>query len=817
MIEQIITSSIIILVIVVLRKLLKNRISKQLQYALWLIVAIKLFVPFDWIASPLSVMNYADVTDLGQSIYSEQLVNSVKNENNGTVLSTEVKENTTVVANNQAQTNNQMGTNNPTETNEQMETNNQVSQVTSENQISTGVLAKVGAWLPFIWITGMVLLATLFIVTNLHFYLKLKRTRKRVLCELTSRPVYQVAWLSTSCIFGVVRPSIYLTDHVIKDSESYHHVILHEDTHYKHLDHIFSLIRCVCVVVYWFHPLVWIAASFSKRDSEIACDDSVIKRLGEQERIKYGNTLVEMMELCQKKESLFQLTTTMSSDPKSTKERIQLLIKKPRKLIVGSLVAVILAMCLIACTFTGKQEDSQTKSENDKVYEYSFDNGIEVSILPTNQLNDQKVIVKSGEQTKEFALNYDLSDEDPIVRIDRNMTTMKDELYIILPQTKTKDEEEVLNVPYISGQLYCVDLETLELRSDWNAFETVKKAEPVKMRDMNCYSFVFTDASGNEMQLYSGSLSPELLQEDAEVIYDDTLRFTDSLTAYLRVGVKTADTTTWIGFWTDDVTNKNDLSYNDYVFVETRKITEQSILNGEKAILMTDDVLDLNQDGEGDRILLRANNGNDNGVDLDVDYDNFTLKVGDVEIDSEQGIGVRPSIEAISLNQKTIQLMVHQYRYSDAQMTYIYEYDGKSLVKVGEIPSNEIEMKDGQIEAKTLSQFFQTMIITRNYSYENKSVQEISKDFYEHNTNAKVLQEITLFSDEACMNGGIALNVGDEIVVEGTNDKDWVRIRDVKSGEKGYLRISESNCIGFGVKSNTYYPWDLFEGLFFAG
>lgn len=256
---------------------------------------------------------------------------------------------------------------------------------------------------------------------------------------------------------------------------------------------------------------------------------------------------------------------------------------------------------------------------------------------------------------------------------------------------------------------------------------------------------------------------------------------------------------------------------DDYVFVETRKITEQSILNGEKAILMTDDVLDLNQDGEGDRILLRANNGNDNGVDLDGDYDNFTLKVGDVEIDSEQGIGVRPSIEAISLNQKTIQLMVHQYGYSDAQMTYIYEYDGKSLVKVGEIPSNEIEMKDGQIEAKTLSQFFQTMIITRNYSYENKSVQEISKDFYEHNTNAKVLQEITLFSDEACMNGGIALNVGDEIVVEGTNDKDWVRIRDVKSGEKGYLRISESNCIGFGVKSNTYYPWDLFEGLFFAG
>ncbi len=65
------------------------------------------------------------------------------------------------------------------------------------------------------------------------------------------------------------------------------------------------------VAIKLFVPFDWIAASFSKRDSEIACDDSVIKRLGEQERIKYGNTLVEMMGLCQKKESLFQLTKTI--------------------------------------------------------------------------------------------------------------------------------------------------------------------------------------------------------------------------------------------------------------------------------------------------------------------------------------------------------------------------------------------------------------------------------------------------------------------------------------------------------------------------
>ena len=55
-------------------------------------------------------------------------------------------------------------------------------------------------------------------------------------------------------------------------------------THYRHLDHIWTLVRSLCLVLYWFHPLVWVAARLSMEDSELACDEGTFIRLGEEKR-----------------------------------------------------------------------------------------------------------------------------------------------------------------------------------------------------------------------------------------------------------------------------------------------------------------------------------------------------------------------------------------------------------------------------------------------------------------------------------------------------------------------------------------------------
>lgn len=57
MTESLVTSSVLIVVIALLRLVLRGKISQRVQYALWLLVAIRLLVPVSFVTSPVSVMN----------------------------------------------------------------------------------------------------------------------------------------------------------------------------------------------------------------------------------------------------------------------------------------------------------------------------------------------------------------------------------------------------------------------------------------------------------------------------------------------------------------------------------------------------------------------------------------------------------------------------------------------------------------------------------------------------------------------------------------------------------------------------------------
>ena len=56
--EVLISSSVLILALALLRILLRGKISPRLQFALWLLVAVRLLVPVSLGQSPASVMNY---------------------------------------------------------------------------------------------------------------------------------------------------------------------------------------------------------------------------------------------------------------------------------------------------------------------------------------------------------------------------------------------------------------------------------------------------------------------------------------------------------------------------------------------------------------------------------------------------------------------------------------------------------------------------------------------------------------------------------------------------------------------------------------
>ncbi|MBQ3105501.1 MAG: M56 family metallopeptidase [Lachnospiraceae bacterium] len=143
---------------------------------------------------------------------------------------------------------------------------------------------------------GRVIFFLIFTIKNLRFYLYLKRNRIRKGVWKKRLIVYELRNLRSPCLFGIFAPAIYLNEINSQEKRRERLILNHEYTHYRHGDHIWSVVRCLCIILYWYHPLVWIAAAISRRDQELACDAGTLKRIGEKNRIPYKSMLVSMAQ-----------------------------------------------------------------------------------------------------------------------------------------------------------------------------------------------------------------------------------------------------------------------------------------------------------------------------------------------------------------------------------------------------------------------------------------------------------------------------------------------------------------------------------------
>lgn len=137
-----------------------------------------------------------------------------------------------------------------------------------------------------------------FFLSNLSL---MKRLRKnRTLWGRRNRvKIYSASEIKSPCLYGFFRPVIYIPEKLIvgkgqAGEEELEQIITHEYVHYQHRDHIWGMFRMLLVSVYWFHPFVWLAVSCSKKDAELFCDETVIAMLGEERRFSYGEMLVRL-------------------------------------------------------------------------------------------------------------------------------------------------------------------------------------------------------------------------------------------------------------------------------------------------------------------------------------------------------------------------------------------------------------------------------------------------------------------------------------------------------------------------------------------
>lgn len=88
--------------------------------------------------------------------------------------------------------------------------------------------------------------------------------------------------------------TIYVSRNVFDNEEWMKYVVLHEKMHKRQLDPLWDTVRTALQCFFWYNPLVWIASYVSKKDSELSCDERVVKHLSEAECHQYCKSLLEI-------------------------------------------------------------------------------------------------------------------------------------------------------------------------------------------------------------------------------------------------------------------------------------------------------------------------------------------------------------------------------------------------------------------------------------------------------------------------------------------------------------------------------------------
>lgn len=358
MMEWAVTASALTAAVILLRAVFRKRIGRKLQYAIWAVVLVRLLVPFSLFTSPVSVMGALPLPDRfgGHPVVlqpTEQLPAAERPDRAAKI---------------------------PAQPNQPGPPDSPLLKDAESFAFKPNLEEILG----MAWAAGAVLAGIWFLGTNLLFAFRLKRTRRRFPVSDCSLPVYLTNAAVSPCLFGVFRPAVYLTPKAAETPQGQKHVIAHELCHRRQGDHIWSLLRGLCIALWWWNPLVWAAAVLSRTDSELACDEAAIRLLGEGSRLDYGRTLVGMIAVKDSPSGLLCAATTMSAGKRGIKERITMIVKHPRSFLPAAIAAALLAGLFAGCAFAGPEPATGPEAGGtlavsiacgESVYEIAWDAG----------------------------------------------------------------------------------------------------------------------------------------------------------------------------------------------------------------------------------------------------------------------------------------------------------------------------------------------------------------------------------------------------------------------------------------------------------
>lgn len=305
--QMIVSSSILIILIVLIRALTINKLPKSAFLLLWGIVLLRLIVPISIPVESSNIPKFVDVNKMTEEIIGSDVVLP----------------------------------------------NNLV-----ERSVHSNVQDKSNSnWIINTWIIGAAVLSSFFITVLwtskrrlstalpiednefLKAWIKENKIKRNLKVLISDR-------VSTPLSYGLFNPRIILPKGMKNYTNSeLEYVLKHELVHIKRFDVLWKSLAALALCVYWFNPLVWVFYILFNRDIEISCDEKVLKFYGEDLRVSYAKSLITLAE---KKESFIMIGNGFSKN--ALEERIVSIMKYKKSHFIGILCSVILLISATGIT-----------------------------------------------------------------------------------------------------------------------------------------------------------------------------------------------------------------------------------------------------------------------------------------------------------------------------------------------------------------------------------------------------------------------------------------------------------------------------------
>lgn len=371
------SASVIAIIVLILRLFFSNKSPKILFLCLWAVVFYKFLIPFE-IQSHISLYNQVNANQI-TAITSQQQISDQNNENIIIPLTQDSQQ--TIKQN----------------------TDNNIN-ITNNSQINKPKFSIISTF-SIIWLCGSLLLffifIILFIMTQRRFrhieYVQNNWINKFISKHKTFQKIRigVLPGISSPIMIGIFKPIIiFPTSFDLNNIEYLQYILAHEINHIKRFDNLWNIFALFAVCLHWFNPFSWISYRMLTKDVEITCDESVIRKFKEAEKVNYANVILNVASNSRKQTTSF----VMGFGQTSIRERVTSIMKYKKIKFISIIVAVIVCISISAIFGTSaiKKNANDSKEADNKAainLMSSIDSCSDTS--SSNNLNDFSAVSSS--------------------------------------------------------------------------------------------------------------------------------------------------------------------------------------------------------------------------------------------------------------------------------------------------------------------------------------------------------------------------------------------------------------------------------------